>query len=123
MVRPLLIGLLALVVLEPLAADERTYVGQLDAQGGKRIPLSLNAGDYLAGELPGAGLGLDLQDTEGAHLRRLVPAQSGRRSFMLVAPASGAFRLQLSGVPAADYRLELQTAVPLTAQRAPEAVL
>lgn len=120
MVRRLAILLLALVVLEPLAAAERAYVGQLDAQGGKRIPLSLNAGDYLTGELPGAGLGLDLQDTEGAHLRRLVPSQGGRRSFMLVAPAGGTFRLQLSGAPAADYRLELQPVVPLTAQRAPK---
>lgn len=119
MSRLIALALLAGLGFTAQAGEARTYEGRLDEAGRHRIELPLEAGDYLGGQLPSAGVTLDLQGADGTHLRRLVGGDAGRRAFLMVAPGDGDYRLALQGAAGAGYRLELAAPIPLAEQRAP----
>ncbi|WP_242671981.1 enterochelin esterase domain-containing protein [Stutzerimonas kirkiae] len=79
--------------------------------------LALQAGDFLRGRVIGGIASLDLQDERGRHLRRLVDARELSRDFMLVAPASGTYRLLARDPERAGYTLVTEQILPKTAQR------
>ncbi|RAS00383.1 enterochelin esterase domain-containing protein [Cupriavidus alkaliphilus] len=94
--------------------------------------LSLQAGDVVRGLLDGPAATLDLADAAGKPVRRLLGPTTLSRSFLFVAPGSGAYRLTVSGdhadvpgavggrpLPGAPYVLRIDEIVPRAAQHAP----
>ncbi|WDD94590.1 DUF3327 domain-containing protein [Burkholderia sp. FERM BP-3421] len=112
----------------PVAATNLGPAGELSGEG--EHVLQLDEGAFIQGRLDGAMANLDLLDSEGRALRRLLTDDAQGRTFMFVAPATGRYRLRATPAAAASAlaaaprcRITLDAVVPRAHQRRPTPAL
>lgn len=74
-------------------APGQAATGVLAAGGRESWRVDLPAGHVVQGEFEGQGVALDLEDTQGRHLRRLARPDGGAQSLMWVTEGAGRQRL------------------------------
>ncbi|WP_346911629.1 enterochelin esterase domain-containing protein [uncultured Roseibium sp.] len=89
-------------------------------KGAARLPLDLDAGTYVAGQVPQAGdtLVLELIDADGKLLRRLIGPESDRKSFNILITEDARYITASSVRGETDFTVEItQNVMPLLEQQ------
>ncbi len=95
------------------------FSGTLDAGQHRAHPLTLASGDYVQGQLNGAGMRLVLLDGQGQRVRVLGKGQREQEAFMFVAGDAGPYQLDVRAPQAGAYQLDITRQTPLSAQIRP----
>lgn len=90
--------------------------GQLHVNGSNEYVLYTASGDYVQGQLLGAGMQLVLLDHQGKQVRVLSKGQRDVEEFMFVAGRVGPYRLSVKALKAGNYQLNILQQIPVGAQ-------